>query len=314
MRHRSMTARFLTLSRCIPFGMNPIRTQTNTALTVLLIAMHALVLIAMPSLMTLSPWYALTMLPLLLISSLHWGLIHEGIHKNLLPDSADNERTSRLLGILMGTSFHVLRFGHLMHHKLNRDWHSERVAQRDLGARTYYYVNLFFGLYLGEVMTSLMFTFLSHKRFMSIARASFLKGYEEVAIAGERFFFQRGNVKFVRQDMLASLAIHGGAFWLAGAHWPVLLGFLLARALVISFLDNIYHYDTPADNSKAGKELKLPEFASLAILRSNFHETHHLNPDVPWHALPKVHAEQGHCFDGDWMLHARLQLNGPPVA
>lgn len=314
MRRCNEPSGFLTISNCKSYIMTyEIRSTANTSFTIILIALHALALIALPSLLNLSVWYALLLLPLLMMSSLHWGLIHEGIHKNLLPDAEDNDRTSRLLGILMGASFHVLRFGHLMHHKLNRDWHSERIENSSLGARAYYYANLFFGLYLGEVITSLLFTLLPQKRFMQFARATFLKGYEEVAIAGERFFFQRGNVEHVRNDMMASLAIYGGAFWFYGAHWPVLLGFLFARAMVISFLDNIYHYATPADNSKAGKELVLPEFASLFLLRSNFHETHHLNPEVPWHALPQVHVQQGRCFDGPWMLHARLQLNGPVV-
>ncbi len=299
----------------ITMGMeHQIRSTINMGMTVILIALHAMVLIAMPSLMAVSHWYALIMLPLLVVSSLQWGLIHEGIHKNLLPDAADNDRTSRLLAVMMGTSFHVLRFGHLMHHKLNRDWHSERVEKATGGSRAYYYANLFFGLYLGEVLTAMLLTTLPRKTFMRVARASFLKGYEEVAIAGERFFYDRGHVRFVRHDMLTVIVLYAAAFMIAGSHWTVLLGFLFARALVISFLDNIYHYDTPADNSKAGKELDLPEFASLALLRSNFHETHHLNPDVPWHALPQVHAQQGRCFDGSWMLHARLQLNGPAVA
>lgn len=290
-----------------------IRSRTNLFLSATLVTLHAALLFTLPALLVLSHWYALLILPLLFMSSLHWGLIHEGIHKVLLPATPANDRLSRVLGVMMGASFHVLRFGHLMHHKLNRDWHSERVNEPTPRARAYYYANLFFGLYLGEVMTSLLITLLPHRAFMRVARASFLKGYEEVAIAGERFFYQRNHIRYVRQDMFMAMALYGSAFWLFGHQWSVLLGFLFARALVISFLDNIYHYATPADNSKAGKELVLPELASLALLRSNFHETHHLNPDVPWHDLPRVHAEQGRAFDGSWMMHARMQLNGPVV-
>lgn len=290
-----------------------IRTRTNIVFMIALVLLHALVLFALPALLEVSAWYALLALPLVLLASLQWGLIHEGIHKNLLPEAKANDYASRGLGILMGASFHVLRFGHLMHHKMNRDWHSERVQSKSFGAHAWYYFNLFFGLYLGEVITSLMFTFLGQRRFMKIARASFLKGYEEVAIAGERFFFQRGQVSLVRRDMLTSIALYGTAFYVYGAYWPVLLAVLFARAMVISFLDNIYHYATPADNSKAGKELVLPEPASLFLLRSNFHETHHLNPDVPWHRLPEVHDMQNRPFDGRWMTHARMQLTGPVV-
>ena len=290
-----------------------IQTRTNLALAIALFMLHGVGLFAVPLLLDAAPGWGLLWLPVLAMSSLHWGLIHEGIHKILHPDAQVNERLGRGLGIAMMASFQVLRFGHLMHHKLNRDWHSERVERRTRGNRAWYYANLFFGLYLGEMITSLMFTFLPRRLFMRIARATFLRGYEEVAVAGERFFYQRGNVARTRTDMLASLTLYGAAFMLYGAHWPVLAAFLLGRAVIISFLDNIYHYETPADNSKAGKELRLPELASLLLLRSNFHETHHLNPEVPWHALPKAHREQGRAFDGAWLAHARLQLNGPVV-
>lgn len=289
---------------------HPIHTRANAVLILCLVLGHAAILM-LPALWVASPAWAFVMLPLILASSLQWGLIHEGIHKNLLPDAAWNDRASRLLGILMGASFHVLRFGHLMHHKLNRDWHSENVQHRSPATTAYYYANLFFGLYLGEIITSLMFTLLPQRQFLRIARATFLNGYEEVAIAGERFFYQRGNVRFVRRDMALSLAVYAGAFWLYGAHWPWLLGFVAARAVIISFLDNVYHYATPADNSKAGKELVLPELLSLALLRSNFHETHHPNPEVPWHRLPTVHAQQNRAYDGAWLTHARMQLQGP---
>lgn len=287
--------------------------RTNTTLIAALVALHLFVFIALPVWLMQSLWWSLLLLPLALLNIQHWGLIHEAIHKLLHPNAGLNEYGGRLLSILMGPSFHVLRFGHLMHHKLNRDWHSELVDRPTLGNRVYYYCNLLFGLYLGELITSVMFTFLPRKHFMRIARATFLKGYEEVAVAGERFFFERGNVRFVRRDMLLSLALVSVAFWHYDALWPVLAAFLFLRALVISFMDNVYHYATPADNSKAGKELIMPPLVSAALLHGNYHETHHLNPDVPWACLPDVHAQQGRDFDGAFLPHGLMQFSGPAV-
>lgn len=288
--------------------------QVNLALAASLILLHALVLFAMPVLLVTSAWWALAMLPLVALSSAHWGLIHEAIHKVLHEDAQANERLGRLLSVLMGASFHVLRFGHLMHHKLNRDWHSERVQARTWRVRADYYFNLFFGLYLSEFFLSISIALLPRRAFMRLANATILKGYPEVAVAGERFLYVRGNVKPLRVDMACMAVLYGSAFYAYGAAWPWLLAFIGARAMVISFLDNIYHYATPGDNSKAGKELALPTVLSLLILRSNYHETHHLNPDVPWHQLPHTHAAQNRQFDGPWFAHARMQLAGPPVA
>jgi len=289
-----------------------IHLRANRAFIFALVTAHGM-LVLLPFLLPMSYLWAGLLTPLVLLSSLQWGLIHEGIHKLLLPDATQNERASRVLAVLMGASFHVLRFGHLMHHKMNRDWHSERVPAKTLLARSYYYANLFVGLYLGEMLTSILLTVLPRRTFMRVARASFLKGYEPVAIAGERFFYQRGNIRAVRTDTVVMLGFYATAFVLYGVYWPVLAVFLMTRAMVVSFMDNVYHYATPADNSKPGKELALPEWASLGLLRSNYHETHHLNPEVPWHQLPQVHAAQGRMFDGPWLAHARMQLAGPVV-
>lgn len=283
----------------------------DRGLAAVILIMHAVVLLALPLALPALPtlgWLVLLTLP---PAVTQWGLIHEGIHKHLHPDTAVNDRWARALGISMGASFHVLRFGHLMHHKLNRHWHGEQVAQPGWRASLRYYANLFFGLYLGEVVTSLMLTFLPRATTMRLARATFLNEYPQVAVAAERYFYQRNHVALVRRDMLVMLAGYGVSAVLYGPFWPVLAAYLLGRTVVISFLDNVYHYDTPADNSKAGKELQLAPALSRWMLHGNYHETHHLNPDVPWRQLPRVHENQQRHFDGVWMHHALMQLRVP---
>lgn len=285
--------------------------RANAALIAGIVAFHLLMLLALPFLLAHSLWWAMLIPALAFVHSTHWGLIHEGIHKLLNPDLATNERQSRLLGVLMGASFHVLRFGHLMHHKLNRDWHSEWVSERNLVNRVRYYGHLFFGLYGSEVLTSILVAVLPKERAIRLARRTALKHHPDVAIAGERFFYTRGHARLVRQDMAMSALLFAAAAWHFGAFWPFLLAFVAVRGLVISFMDNIYHYGTAEDNSKAGKELVLPAFYSRLLLHGNFHETHHLNPDVPWTRLPDCHNAQGRVFAGNFSEHGLLQFGGP---
>lgn len=285
--------------------------STNRALIAGIVALHLGVFVALPFLLAQSLWWA-ALLPLLAWANItHWALIHEGIHKLLVPNSAENERLARLLGVLMGASFHVLRFGHMMHHKLNRDWHSEWVSERSFVNRARYYAHLLFGLYGSEVATSVLVAVLPKETAIRFARRTALKYHPDVAIAGERFFYTRGNVRMVRQDMLACAVMFAATAWHFGAFWPVLAAFIGLRALVISFLDNVYHYGTADDNSKAGKELILAPLYSKLVLHGNYHETHHLNPDVPWTALPACHNEQGRVFNGRFVEHGVLQFGGP---
>lgn len=289
-----------------------IPTRTNLAITAGIALYHAFALFALPLLLLPhSLHWAWLMLPLAWSFSTQWGLIHDAIHKTALREAQQNERLGRMLSVLMLSSFAVLRFGHLMHHKLNRHWQSEIVERPGLLATLSYYFTLTFGLYLSEVVSTLLLALLPRRLFAALARHTFFADKPEAATAGERFFYERDNIRNVREDALAAALLYGLAFYAYGAHWPLLLGFIALRGLVLSLLDNIYHYDTPADNSKASKELALPTWASRALLHANYHETHHLNPQVPWAHLPATHVAQNRNFDGDMLTHGLVQFAGP---
>ncbi len=284
---------------------------TNRAIFSALLLLHAAALFALPALHA-APIVWLTLLTAMLwLTIVHWGLIHEAIHKLLFPDARANELGGRALAIAMGTSFHVLRFGHLMHHQWNRQFHSERDIAPTFTGRIYYYAHLLLGVYAMEVVASWLFLFLPRAQFMWLAHRTFLHDAPHVAATGERFFYVRGNIHETRTDVAIGLVLYGLAFALSGGQFLWLAAFVLLRAIVISFMDNIYHFDTPTDNSKLGKELSLPPLVSALMLHGNYHETHHANPDVPWRELPATHVMQHRAFDGDFVTHGLKQFKGP---
>ena len=61
------------------------------------------------------------LLPIALLTNFFWALHHEAIHGGFQADRQRNLRAGRLMAVLLGSSFHVLRFGHLMHHQYNRN-------------------------------------------------------------------------------------------------------------------------------------------------------------------------------------------------
>ena len=293
---------------------NPIPARANFWLAVGIAAFQLFVLFGVPLL--LLPGHAvwlIALLPLIWLHSTHWALVHEGIHKLLLPGGRANDGAARALSILMGASFHVLKFGHLIHHQLNRDWHPEFVAEKNLAARGAYYFTLLAGLYLSEVAASLLLAITPRRLFVHLAHTRFLKDYPQVVTAGERFYYARGNIARLRLDTALIVALYAAAFYIYGAYWPLLALYIASRALVISFMDNIYHYNTPGDNSVAGKELYLPMRLSRLLLHGNYHGVHHRDPALPWNALPVAHAAAGSEYHGGFLAHAGAQLRGPVV-
>ncbi len=285
--------------------------ETNRTIFTGLLMMHAVVLFVLPAFHAPAALWALLLVASLWLTIVHWGLIHEAIHKLLFSDTNENELGGRALAIAMGTSFHVLRFGHLMHHQWNRKFRSEHDLSRSFSGRSNYYLHLIFGVYAMEMVMGWLFLLLPRKQFMALVHATLLHHAPHIAASGERFFYVRGNIRQTRSDVAMGFALYAAAFALAGTQWAWLVAFIALRGFVISFMDNIYHFDTPTDNSKAAKELTLPPLLSKLMLHGNYHETHHTNPDVPWHALPAVHAAQQRTFDGNFIRHGVMQFRGP---
>ena len=266
---------------------------------------HLYIFIFLPLyLLPVSAWWGLTLIPFFFMHSAQWGLIHEAIHKNLHPDRTVNEYAGRALSILMGVSYHVLSYGHLMHHKLNRDWETEIIAKRDWRATTMYYVTLLGGLYIKEIVGGLLLALFPPRLTLPETGWSFLRD-PQARQTCRRYFFEKGNVKPLRYDVALATALHIMALYFYGAHALLFAAFLLSRAWMISFMDNIYHYGTTHD--EVGKDLALSPWASGLLLHSNYHRVHHTNPSLPWTALPD--ASNG--FDGRFLEHGLQQFNGP---
>jgi fatty acid desaturase len=83
------------------------------------------------------------------------------------------------------------------------------------------------------------------------------------------------------------------------------------RALLISFLDNVYHYATPLEAVKFAHDLYLPRPLAALLLNFNLNGVHHRQPALPWDALPAAFRAHGACYHGGYAAAALAQLAGP---
>ena len=115
----------------------------------------------------------------------------------------------------------------------------------------------------------------------------------------------------IRTDGLLTGLCLGIGLYVYGQRWPLLLVALAARGFFISFLDNIYHSETPVRDVFYAKNLALPRPWERLLLHFNLHGVHHVNPAIPWIDLRKTfNAQQGQ-FQGKYFIAARAQLRGP---
>jgi len=264
-------------------------------------------------LLPISSWWALTLLPVAALSNPFWSLIHESIHDMFHPASRINLAAGRALSVLFGSSFRVLRISHLMHHKFNRtpmegtEFYDPAKRSR-VEASLGYYFQILGGLYFFEVVGALPF-FLPRGLLRKAVRR-FLGGN---TLGGILFKSLMGDeaIREMRADGAAILALLGLSAFCYGAHWQLLLGALLVRAFLISFLDNVYHYRTPVDGIFYANNLWLPQPVSACLLYFNIHGIHHRYPTLPWIKLPEKLAEESGRFAGNYFAAAVRQLQGP---
>ena len=107
------------------------------------------------------PWEWTALMSVALTNG-YWAVLHEALHGNLDTDFRRNRAKGRVLAILFGSSFRVLRFGHLSHHRFNRhpldrpDAYDPRKTTR-LVAYLGFLGHTLGGQYLGEFLLPLLF-------------------------------------------------------------------------------------------------------------------------------------------------------------
>ena len=257
--------------------------------------------------------WAWVLVPIALLNNPYWSLLHEAIHDLFHPDSRLNRVFGRILSVMFGSPFRVLRVSHLLHHKLNRTpiegtEFYEPGKDSVFGAAAGYYFQILGGLYLVEFLSPLLFVL--PRACLRRFAARCIKPNTVSAILMQSWAGDE-SIREIRLDGLLIIAWFGTALYCYGSDWPLLVAILAARGLLISFLDNVYHYRTPVSDVFYAKNLWLPRWGAALLLNFNLHGIHHRHPAVPWRGLPRLFRERAEIYHGNYFVAAARQLCGP---
>jgi len=286
----------------------------NLGLALLYVAVNVFQFVFLPlRLLPMDLAWAWTLLPLAFLTNPYWSLIHEAIHEMFHPNRSVNMFFGRLLAILFGAPFRILRLSHLVHHKLNRlpvegtEYYDRSTSSKARAAPGYYF-QILLGLYLVEVLSPVYFLLPRRRLLWCYQRFMRPDGVSGILMKN---WLGAEALREIRFDGLLTLAWLALSFFCYGERWPLLLGALLARAVLISFLDNVYHYGTPVSDLFFARNLRLPGAAAKLLLNFNLHGVHHVNPAIPWIDLPRAFDAQGGKYQDDYFVAALRQLRGP---
>jgi fatty acid desaturase len=298
-----------------------IPTATNMAIAGGLVLSQAWLWVLLPVyLLPSDARWGWTLVPVVLTTTTYWALLHEAFHDILLPDRRAGAALGRLLAILFGASFRVLRFGHLMHHRFNRTALDSpdlagTATRRRAGTWIAYYFRLAFGLFLAEAAGGWL-ALLPRPAVEQVVRLLFGATDEagrSMHGSARRQLLAPAALREIRTDAALALALAVTGFALYGAYWPMLVAALLARGFMLSFFDNAYHYGTAPGDVLSAMNLALPRWAERVILNFNLHGVHHRAPSAPWRTLPAAFRDAGAIYDANYFGAALRQVRGPAL-
>ncbi|MFX1673846.1 fatty acid desaturase [Paraburkholderia sp. A2WS-5] len=244
---------------------------------------------------SLALWVSLLPVVLVVLATpIHWGLIHEGIHGQLLASRRANEAVARLLSISLAIPFDAVRFGHLMHHRFTREAFDRPDVDDARGPRWLrcmaWYARLLGGLYAAELCAPLLAFVPARMAQELVARGVGAHGAQGPIV--QRLFSNHAadpvRRRRARRDGLGALALYGFAFALYGKAWPVLLVTMYLRGLWLSLADNLPHYGVALDEPGRARDFRVPRGVGVLLMNHHLHRQHHLHPTLPWVALPAL--------------------------
>lgn len=296
------------------FETGPPPERLNLALAGMQVALNLYQFLLLPFLLLpLSPWWALTLIPLVAANNPLWSLLHETVHGSFHRSSRINRLAGRALAVVFASPWRVLRSGHLLHHRLNRTA-ADRPEAFDpeqttaLRAAPAYYYQLVVGLYLSQLLSPIAFYL--PQRALDWARPRFL---DPESYSGQ------AAVALTRPESVAEIRVDGAfialllatSLYAYGSFWWLLPAILAARCVCISFLDYVYHYGSPIGRRLHAYNLGLPAPLSAALLNFNLHAVHHRHPNLPWRWLPAAFEAERDRYHADYVSAAARQLRGP---
>lgn len=265
---------------------------TNRLIFVFLVLVSGYQFLVAPLLISISPWFILTLLPTLLFSSTTGVMVHEAIHGLLYPDPLKNRRMGQVMAVFMGIAYDLQRFDHLRHHRISRteqDCDEVYIAPRRSTRKVlnYYYRKLF-GAYWHDFVLTALVGFLPTRFIypvMSFIYGSTIVPSDHSALS---IILRNQKLSALRAEGACILLLLTCSAFLYGANLWVLVILYLLKAFILTVLDSFAHYQTPINDSLFARNVKVPLFFErVCLMNFNYHGVHHIFPTVPWNKIPR---------------------------
>ncbi len=218
-----------------------------------------------------------------------YSTIHEAHHRILFPQRSLNDLVGIIYALFFPAPFHLLRQGHLGHHRKNRsdDEAFDLYFSKDYKIWKFIaWYSILFGFYWILVVASnvilLIVPWLMRPKFW---------GWDRTANVFLTHFDPK-TFTIMQLESLAAVVLHIALPLALGCSWSNYLIMYLCFGWMWSSLQYVHHYQAERDVLNGAHNLKTFRIIDALWLNHNLHKTHHQHPTVPWIYLPSVAAQQ----------------------
>lgn len=218
-----------------------------------------------------------------------YSIIHEAEHRMLHPTKWVNDTLGVVMAAFFPAPYHLLRQGHLCHHRANRsdDEAFDLYFEGDLPVVKWLkFYSIITGVYWMAVVASnivvLLCPFLLKRRYYEFD-SHFAKFVEVL---------DPRHTRTIQAEALLAIVLH--ALIVMGLGIPlasyaiVYLGF----GFTWSAMQYVHHFGTQRDVLEGSRNLWVLAPLDAVWLHHNWHLTHHKQPTIPWVYLPRLGREQ----------------------
>jgi len=214
-----------------------------------------------------------------------YSMIHEAEHQLLLPHPVANDLLGSLLALFFPAPYHLIRQGHLGHHRRNRS-DDEAFDLYFEGDKLWLKRLILYGILTGGywllVVSSnlavVVCPFLFRRRHFEFDRPS-------------AAFMESLNPRYwwlIWLEGLLAILLHTAIIWGLGIPPLHYLAVYFGFGFTWSAMQYVHHFGTDRHVLLGARNLWFCGPVDWVWLHHNWHRTHHRHPTVPWIYLPRI--------------------------
>lgn len=218
-----------------------------------------------------------------------YSVIHEAEHRMLHPNPRVNDALGAMLALFFPAPYHLIRHGHLCHHRFNRSDHEafDLYFEGDLPAVKWL---KFYGIITGIYWITVVLANIAVLVCPFLLKRKYLEFDQPIA----EFVDSLDARQWRLIKLEAALAILLHSLIIVGFEIPLLTYFVIYFTFGFSWsaMQYVHHFGTERHVLRGTRNLWLLAPIDAIWLHHNWHLTHHQQPTVPWIYLPRLGREQ----------------------